>query len=227
MKILSKILLLSGLFLTACTSTQENKFQRSYDEQILAAGIVGDKLVVLGKTYDYEFEGKDNISAFSTILSFEKNYHKRLSDRYPEIMLEKEHKNDNPSVSFIYRAVMPANKLSQKEQQQLLTVDKIRNETPFRIGRENNEPSDALYAWALLDGGRVISVSNRNELIQKLKFSQPFNIAKANQEVWITQTHQTNSGKVLEAVVTEPLSIIFLPIALIGQIPLLLLSVGN
>ena len=224
MRILSKIFLLSSLFLTACTSTQENKIQRSYDEQILAAGIIGNKLVVLGKTYDYEFEGKDNISAFSTILSFEKNYHKRLSDRYPEIMLEKEHRNDSPSVSFIYRAVMPA---SQKEQQQLLTVDKIRNETPFRIGRENSEPSDALYAWALLDNGRVISVSNRNELIQKLKFSQPFNIAKANQDVWITQTRQTNSGKVLEAVVTEPLSIIFLPIALIGQIPLLLLSVGN
>lgn len=72
-----------------------------------------------------------------------------------------------------------------------------------------------------------ISMSNLNELIQKLKFSQPFNIAKANQDVWITQTRQTNSGKELEAVVTEPLSIIFLPIALVGQIPLLLLSVGN
>ena len=141
MKILSKIFLLSSLFLTACTSTQENKVQRSYDEQILAAGIVSDKLVVLGKTYDYEFEGKDNISAFSTILSFEKNYHKRLSDSYPEIMLEKEHRNDSPSVSFIYRAVMPANKLSQKEKQQLLAVDKIRNEAPFRICLLYTSPS--------------------------------------------------------------------------------------
>lgn len=73
----------------------------------------------------------------------------------------------------------------------------------------------------------MIAVSNRNELIQKLKFNRPFNIAKANQDVWVTQTHQTNSGKVLEAVVTEPLSIIFLPIALVGQIPLLLLAIGN
>lgn len=227
MKLLHKILLLVSLFLAACTSTEDHRTVQFYDEKILAAGVVENKLIVIGQTYSYAFEGKENIDAFSTIVSFEKVYRKRLTDSYPEIWLKKKDKHAKPVVTFVYRGIMPANRLSNTERQQLLSAEKIQDQAPFSIGRENNEPSDALYAWGILDGGQVISISNREEILQKFKFSQPFKIARAKQDMWFQTKSSTIVGDAMDIVVEEPASIIFLPFVAVGQLPLLLWALGN
>lgn len=194
-------LMTMALALTGCAYFSSKPLTQTKQENLQSFLIVQDKLYIVGQLHDYQFEN-DLVSQLDRFLK--SSYANQIEDIDVQFVIEK-----SPVVEGEYKVYLSGDKLKPN--------DRVKLKAEFGF---NDASSNMMYR-SYKANGKVVQLTNRNEVLQRYRFKRPLEAKVIYYEFDSTSDEKMETALGIAALpITIPMAVvgavILVPLLLVG-----------